>query len=99
MTAYKVNFQNTNHSRLTQATETLALIAVTALSILPIFLVELPAMNDYPGHLARMYVLASFGTPDQSPYYYFYLPYVYPNLAMDVGQIKIIIRVLVRSAD
>ena len=84
MTAYKVNFQNTNHSRLTQATETLALIAVTALSILPIFLVELPAMNDYPGHLARMYVLASIGTPDQNPYYYFYLPYVYPNLAMDV---------------
>jgi hypothetical protein len=84
MTAYKVNFQNTNHSRLTLATDTLALIAVTALSILPIFLVELPAMNDYPGHLARMHVLASIGTPDQNPYYYFYLPYVYPNLAMDV---------------
>ena len=84
MTAYKVNFQNTNHSHLTLATDTLALIAVTALSILPIFLVELPAMNDYPGHLARMYVLASIGTPDQNPYYYFYLPYVYPNLAMDV---------------
>lgn len=57
---------------------------ITALAILPVFLVELPAMNDYPGHLARMYLLASTGTPDQNPYYYFYLPYVYPNLAMDI---------------
>ena len=76
--------QNTNHRRLTQATNTLALIAVTAMSIVPTFLVELPAMNDYPGHLARMYVLASIGTPDQNPYYHFYLPYIYPNLAMDI---------------
>ena len=57
---------------------------ITALAILPVFLVDLPAMNDYPGHLARMYLLASIGTPDQNPYYYFYLPYVYPNLAMDI---------------
>lgn len=55
------------------------------LAILPIFLVEIPPMNDYPGHLARMYLLASIGTPDQNPYYYFYLPYVYPNLAMDIA--------------
>lgn len=41
-------------------------------------------MNDYPGHLARMYLLASLGAPDQNPYYYFYLPFVYPNLAMDI---------------
>ena len=60
------------------------LASITALAILPTFLVDLPAMNDYPGHLARMYVLTSIGTPDQNPYYYFYLPFIYPNLAMDI---------------
>jgi hypothetical protein len=57
---------------------------ITALAILPGCLVQLPAMNDYPGHLARMYLLASIGTPDQNPYYYFYLPFIYPNLAMEI---------------
>ena len=57
---------------------------VTALAILPVFLVEIPAMNDYPGHLARMYLLVSIGMPEQNPYYYFYLPFIYPNLAMDI---------------
>jgi hypothetical protein len=58
--------------------------SITALAILPVFLVDLPAMNDYPGHLARMYLLASIGTPNQNPYYYFYLPFIYPNLVMDI---------------
>src|SRR5262249_22874317 len=57
---------------------------LTAMVILPIFLVETPAMNDYPGHLARMYLLTAIGTPTQNPYYYFYLPFIYPNLAMDL---------------
>lgn len=57
---------------------------IAALAILPVFLVQLPAMNDYPGHLARMYLLSSIGTPNQNPYYYFYLPFIYPNLAMDI---------------
>ena len=57
---------------------------VATLCILPVFLVKIPAMNDYPNHLARMYLLTSLGTADQNPYYYFYLPYVYPNLAMDI---------------
>ena len=57
---------------------------ITALAILPVFLVEIPAMNDYPGHLARMYLLTAIGTPNQNPYYYFYLPFIYPNLAMDL---------------
>lgn len=67
---------------------------VTALAILPVFLVQLPAMNDYPGHLARMYLLASIGTPNQNPYYYFYLPFFYPNLAMDI-----VVPVLARFMD
>src|SRR3974377_264366 len=60
------------------------LALITALAVLPTLLVDLPAMNDYPGHLARMYVLTSIGTPDQNPYYYFYLSFIYPNLAMDI---------------
>ena len=57
---------------------------ITVLAILPVFLVEIPTMNDYPGHLARMYLLTAIGTPRQNPYYYFYLPFIYPNLAMDI---------------
>jgi len=60
------------------------LVGLTVLAILPVLLVEIPAMNDYPGHLARMYLLAAIGTPKQNPYYYFYLPFIYPNLAMDL---------------
>ena len=57
---------------------------VLAAAVLPVFLVAIPAMNDYPGHLARMYILNSIGTAEQNPYYYYYLPYIYPNLAMDI---------------
>src|SRR3974390_636849 len=80
-----MELQGTNLIPFRQATSLWLLASVTTLAILPIFFVEIPAMNDYPGHLARMYLLASIGTPDQNPYYYFYLPYVYPNLAMDLA--------------
>lgn len=79
-----VELQKTNQTLSSQATNLCFVGLLTALAILPVFLVEIPAMNDYPGHLARMYLLASIGTPDQNPYYYFSLPYVYPNLAMDI---------------
>jgi hypothetical protein len=79
-----VELQGTNLIPFRQAIGLWLVGSITALVILPIFLVDLPAMNDYPGHLARMFLLASIGTPDQNPYYYFYLPYVYPNLAMDI---------------
>ena len=79
-----MELQGTKQTPFRQATSLWLVGLITALVILPIFLVDLPAMNDYPGHLARMYLLASIGTPDQNPYYYFYLPYVYPNLAMDI---------------
>ena len=36
---------------------------LVALTILPVVLVEMPAMIDYPNHLARMYLLAASGTP------------------------------------
>jgi len=80
-----VELKGTNLIPFRQATSLWLVVSVTTLTILPIFFVEIPAMNDYPGHLARMYLLASIGTPDQNPYYYFYLPYIYPNLAMDIA--------------
>ena len=56
---------------------------LTALAILPVFLVEIPAMLDYPNHLARMYLLAASGTPNENPYYVVTWK-LYPNLAMDI---------------
>ena len=79
-----MEWRRTKQTLSRQATSLWLVGLITALAILPVFLVNLPAMNDYPGHLARMYLLASTGTPDQNPYYYFYLPYVYPNLAVDI---------------
>jgi hypothetical protein len=54
------------------------------LSVLPLFLVEMPPLEDYPAHLARMYVLA-FGAQD--PFLsQMYAPswHIIPNLAMDL---------------
>jgi hypothetical protein len=49
----------------------------------PVFLTPIPAMVDYPNHLARMYVLSTAGTPDANPYYQTAWA-LYPNLAMDL---------------
>ena len=56
---------------------------LTALVILPVFLVEIPAMLDYPNHLARMYLLAASGTPNENPYYAVTWK-LNSNLAMDI---------------
>lgn len=79
-----MELQGTKQTSCSQVTSLWLVGLITALAILPVFLVEIPAMNDYPGHLARMYLLASNDAPDQNPYYYIYLPYLYPNLAMDI---------------
>ncbi|HEY4140751.1 MAG TPA: hypothetical protein VGM57_05015 [Pseudolabrys sp.] len=49
----------------------------------PVFLTPIPAMVDYPNHLARMYILSAAGTPDANPYYQTAWA-LYPNLAMDL---------------
>ena len=49
----------------------------------PVFLTPIPAMVDYPNHLARMYILSAAGTPDANPYYQTAWT-LYPNLAMDL---------------
>jgi hypothetical protein len=61
----------------------LALSLLVAAALAPAIMVDIPAMVDYPNHLARMYVLAAAGTPDQSPYYIVTWG-LYPNLAMDL---------------
>lgn len=58
-----------------------ALLAVA--SLLPVLLTPIPAMVDYPNHLARMYLLSQNGTPDANPYYEVKWA-LYPNLAMDL---------------
>jgi hypothetical protein len=61
-------------------------IAVTALTaalllaaLAPLFAVEIPAMLDYPNHLARMYLLAGPPNPAYQPHWG-----LYPDLAMDL---------------
>src|ERR1700728_1794359 len=58
-----------------------ALLAVA--SFAPVLLTPIPAMVDYPNHLARMYILSQNGTPDANPYYEVAWA-LYPNLAMDL---------------
>jgi hypothetical protein len=60
-----------------------AVIVLTALSLLPTLLVDIPAMADYLNHLARMHVLADAGTANANPYYEISFA-LYPNLAMDL---------------
>src|SRR5262245_36540669 len=56
---------------------------LTAFIVAPVFLVEIPAMLDYPNHLARMYLLSAIGTSQQNPYYVVDWKFL-PNLAMDL---------------
>ena len=59
------------------------IILLAAGSLLPTLLVDIPAMLDYPNHLARMHLLAERGTPNENPYYEISFA-LYPNLAMDL---------------
>ena len=59
----------------------LALLIGVALA--PVLLVPIPAMVDYPNHLARMYILAADGTANANPHYQVQWA-LYPNLAMDL---------------
>ena len=61
----------------------LAFAAFLLLSLCPILLTDIPALVDYPNHLARMSILARAGTASAQPYYgVVWAPY--PNLAMDL---------------
>jgi hypothetical protein len=54
-----------------------------ALSLCPVLLAPIPAMVDYPNHLARMFILARDGSPQANPFYQVAWAW-YPNLAMDL---------------
>src|ERR1700733_5464104 len=58
-----------------------ALLAVA--SFAPVLLTSIPAMVDYPNHLARMYILTQNGMPDANPYYEVAWE-LYPNLGIDL---------------
>ena len=53
------------------------------LALLPVLAVPIPAMADYPNHLARMYLLVRDGTPAESPIYRVVWTLA-PNLALDL---------------
>jgi hypothetical protein len=57
--------------------------ALTLVSLMPVLLVAIPAMVDYPNHLARMHVLTAAGTAQANPFYEVRNA-LYPNLAMDL---------------
>lgn len=63
----------------------------------PVLLVPIPAMIDYPNHLARMYILSAIGTPDANPFYRTAWA-LYPNLAMDLAIPQMVRLVSVESA-
>lgn len=60
-----------------------AFAILLALSFGPTLAVEIPALVDYPNHLARMSILARDGTAFANPFYEVAWGF-YPNLAMDL---------------
>lgn len=54
------------------------------IALAPVLLVDIPAMVDYPNHLARMFILSRSGTSSANPYYQTAWA-LYPNLAMDIA--------------
>lgn len=56
--------------------------ALFAVSLLPTLIVDIPALVDYPNHLARMSILSRNATASASTYYMVHWA-LYPNLAMD----------------
>src|SRR6202795_2002228 len=81
------DWQVTTATALPASDRSVAMVVVALLaaaSLLPVLLVPIPAMVDYPNHLARMYILSASGTPDANPYYQTAWA-LYPNLAMDLA--------------
>ena len=62
---------------------TILVVILLVGSLMPTLVVSIPAMADYPNHLARMHILAAAGTPGENPFYTVRWS-AYPNLAMDV---------------
>lgn len=58
-----------------------AFLAIAAIS--PVFVVEFPAIPDYPNYLSRLYLLAANGSPQTNPFYEVVRSPI-PNLAFDL---------------
>src|SRR5450432_513249 len=58
-------------------------VILLGFSFAPVLLTPIPAMVDYPNHLARMYLISRAHTPDANPFYQIVWA-LYPNLAMDL---------------
>lgn len=71
------------HSGSERTVAIIVLAVLAAVSFLPVLLTPIPAMVDYPNHLARMYILSQNGAPDANPYYEMAWAF-YPNLGMDL---------------
>ena len=81
LNSYAVRGMSLDRSENLIAKIVFAILLVVSLS--PLLFVAIPAMVDYPNHLARMYILASAGTPSANPFYQTAWA-LYPNLAMDL---------------
>lgn len=66
-----------------RATSAAAFVCLLVLALGPVLLVDIPAMVDYPNHLARMSVLSRDGGAAANPFYEVVWA-LYPNLAMDL---------------
>ena len=81
LNSYAVRGMSLDRSENLTAKIVFGILLVASLS--PLLVVAIPAMVDYPNHLARMYILASAGTPQANPFYQTAWA-LYPNLAMDL---------------
>ena len=68
---------------LESAVRNIAWFILLVLWLGPAFAVEIPAMLDYPDHLARMYMLSREATAAANPFYQLGWA-LFPNLAMDL---------------
>lgn len=62
----------------------LALIGLCVVLTVPLFVVDVPPLGDYPNHLARVFVLASLPHDDVLARFYAANWSVIPNLALDL---------------
>jgi hypothetical protein len=58
-------------------------VALAVIALCPLLVVAIPAMVDYPNHLARMYILTDIARTARNPFYEVRWG-LYPNLAMDI---------------
>jgi hypothetical protein len=61
-----------------------AFVLLLAAAVLPLFIVETPALGDYLNHLARMHIIASIDKDPQLAQYFTITWHIIPNLALDL---------------